>query len=185
MASDSGPSTMASDSVSAGRGDLPRVCVRHSSGAELEVYLWGATITSWRLSTGQDILFTSSEAVFDGKKAIRGGIPIVFPQFGTNGPLPQHGFARNSQWELVRSGDGAIELALSDNEATRSIWPHSFRLHLRASFDDSQLTVNLECVGSRIANNAAQNISIQDWSHFALLAIHLFIMSSCPAMISG
>lgn len=28
------------------------------------------------------MLFVSEEAVFDGKKAIRGGIPLVFPQFG-------------------------------------------------------------------------------------------------------
>lgn len=132
------------EAVSAGLGGLPRVSVRHSSGAQLEVYLWGATITSYRLSTGQGVLFTSSEAVFDGKKAIRGGIPVVFPQFGTNGPLPQHGFARNSQWELVHSGDGAVELALSDTDATRAVWPHAFALRLRATFDDNQLTVNLE-----------------------------------------
>jgi D-hexose-6-phosphate mutarotase len=24
----------------------------------------------------------------------------VFPQFGTNGPLPQHGFARTAMWDV-------------------------------------------------------------------------------------
>ena len=36
----------------------------------------------------------SKKSVFDGKKAIRGGIPFVFPIFGASNILPQHGFAR-------------------------------------------------------------------------------------------
>ena len=39
----------------------------------------------------------------DGSKAIRGGIPIVFPQFGkgVNSPRVQHGFARSLKWRFV------------------------------------------------------------------------------------
>ena len=39
--------------------------------------------------------------MLDGSKAIRGGIPLVFPQFGLGPAMPktQHGFARNSRWE--------------------------------------------------------------------------------------
>lgn len=36
-------------------------------------------------ATGEELLFVSEEAVFNGKKAIRGGIPLVFPQFGPGG----------------------------------------------------------------------------------------------------
>lgn len=32
---------------------------------------------------GVEVLFVSEEAVFNGAKAIRGGIPIVFPQVNT------------------------------------------------------------------------------------------------------
>jgi glucose-6-phosphate 1-epimerase len=90
------------------------------------------------------VLFVSSEAVFDGAKPIRGGIPVVFPQFGTQGPLPQHGFARNSVWTLDRVGDGVVELSLSDSEATRAVWPHAFHLHYRIAFDGEQLTTQLQ-----------------------------------------
>ena len=44
------------------------------------------------------------QAVFAPPKAIRGGIPICFPQFSDFGPLSQqHGFARNQQWEAGRA----------------------------------------------------------------------------------
>ena len=46
----------------------------------------------------------SPQAVFKPPKAIRGGIPICFPQFSDFGPLGQHGFARNATWE-VRATD--------------------------------------------------------------------------------
>ena len=39
----------------------------------------------------------SKRSVFDGKKAIRGGVPFVFPIFGPSTVMPQHGFARISR----------------------------------------------------------------------------------------
>jgi glucose-6-phosphate 1-epimerase len=32
----------------------------------------------------------------------RGGIPLVFPQFGNSGKLQKHGFARNVPWTLLQ-----------------------------------------------------------------------------------
>ena len=40
----------------------------------------------------------SKRSVFDGKKAIRGGVPFVFPIFGPSTVMPQHGFARISRF---------------------------------------------------------------------------------------
>ena len=50
-----------------------------ASGESVTVNLFGATVTSWKLADGHEQLFLSDKAVLDGSKAIRGGIPLVFP----------------------------------------------------------------------------------------------------------
>jgi glucose-6-phosphate 1-epimerase len=79
-----------------------------------------------------------------GVKPIRGGIPIAFPQFASQGPLPQHGFARTAAWVVDEVGDGIVALSLTDNDATRALWPHAFKLVLRAQFDGGRLATHLE-----------------------------------------
>jgi len=57
----------------------------------------GATILTWN-----DNLYISPLAILDGTKAIRGGIPLVFPWFGKpTEKTQQHGFARNLKWKYV------------------------------------------------------------------------------------
>jgi glucose-6-phosphate 1-epimerase len=49
------------------------------TGESVSVYLYGATVASWKLANGAEQLFVSEKAHLDGSKPIRGGIPIVFP----------------------------------------------------------------------------------------------------------
>ena len=58
----------------------------------------------------------------------RGGIPVCFPQFSDFGPLGQHGFARNTAFEVLSSAPGTVSLVLRSNDATRGAWPHDFEL---------------------------------------------------------
>ena len=87
-----------------GRNGLPMLEMVHASGAKCDVYLFGATITSYETASGEEVLFTSPLAVFDGRTAIRGGIPIVFPSFGapedSSSAMPFHGFARIMNWTV-------------------------------------------------------------------------------------
>lgn len=123
---------------------LPSLTLTHAaSGSTLTVYPYGATITSWKAAGGREVLFTSSRAVFDGSRPIRGGIPLAFPQFAAQGPLPMHGFARTCTWAVAARGDGFVELALSDDAATRAVWPHAFALTYRADFDGAMLRTAL------------------------------------------
>ena len=64
-----------------GKGGLPVYRLQHGSGDVAEVYPHGATVTRY-CSGGREALWVSDSAVFDGVKAIRGGIPVVFPMFG-------------------------------------------------------------------------------------------------------
>uniref|UniRef100_A0A182VNL7 Galactose mutarotase n=1 Tax=Anopheles merus TaxID=30066 RepID=A0A182VNL7_ANOME len=87
----------------------------------------------------------SKLAVFDGKKAIRGGIPFVFPQFGPWNFGPQHGFGRVVRWTLERaperlpSGDVEAVFSLMDNEITRSMWNYPFRITYRLILREKEL----------------------------------------------
>ncbi len=101
--------------------------------AECDVYLFGAHVTHYQPAGERPVLFLSDKAVFDGKTAIRGGIPICFPWFAGNGPTkksPSHGFARTREWGLVdarREGEEIVlVLVLVSTENTRKMWPHEF-----------------------------------------------------------
>lgn len=88
----------------------------------------------------------SKLAVFDGKKAIRGGIPFVFPQFGPWSFGPNHGFARIVRWTLERgperlpNGDVEAVLSLMDSDFTRSMWNYPWVEIIRLMSD---LLINL------------------------------------------
>ena len=60
---------------------MSTVEINHSSGAKLVVDRFGATVVSWVLPSGKQMLYLSSLADRTGTKPIRGGIPVVFPQF--------------------------------------------------------------------------------------------------------
>lgn len=73
--------------------------------------------------------------MLNGSKAIRGGIPLVFPQFGIGpqSPKVQHGFARASKWQwLGVERETTTELVaaflLESTAETLAVWPHRFRL---------------------------------------------------------
>ncbi|CAL5440466.1 unnamed protein product [Camellia sinensis] len=81
-------------------------------------------------------------AIFKPPKAIRGGIPLCFPQFGSHGPLEQHGFARNRFWSVDpdpppfatnRTNKAFIDLILKHSEEDAKTWPHRYEFRLRVT----------------------------------------------------
>jgi glucose-6-phosphate 1-epimerase len=91
---------------------------------------------------------------------IRGGIPLAFPQFAGDGPLPNHGFARTSLWTCVEQELGRVVLSLEASAATKLLWPYDFNAWLTVQFDAQTLTTRL-----RITNTDAQTISFQALQH--------------------
>jgi len=118
-------------------------------GAQAVVSRFGAQVLSWTTPDGRERLYLSEQAVFDGRTPIRGGIPVCFPQFGTNGDLPRHGFVRTRTWQpgAQRCGDdyALVTLETGDDEATRALWPHPFRAELTVMLEADRLDLEL-CV---------------------------------------
>jgi len=96
----------------------------------------------------------STKSHFDNKKAIRGGIPIVFPNFGPWSQGPQHGFARIQRWQVEQqpatdaSGDVTAVFLLIDNEETRALWDFKFELRYKVTLLDSGFTTSLQVTNS-------------------------------------
>ena len=124
---------------------MESVELKGPGGAAATVYRHGAHVTSWATSDGVERLFVSEEAVFKPPKAIRGGIPVCFPQFGDLGPLAaQHGFARNSEWAVVPgSREGKVAMRLEPTAEQLELWPHQFALTLTFSLTGDSLTIDL------------------------------------------
>ncbi|KAH7321404.1 aldose-1-epimerase [Stachybotrys elegans] len=129
------------------------------TGESVQVRLYGATVSSWKTATGKDNLWMSEAAVLDGSKAIRGGIPVVFPVFGTApdkesvAKLPQHGFARISRWEFLgkstsegSSSNVKLDFGLSSenlDDNLKSLWPYKFGLLYSVALDPDSLKTTL------------------------------------------
>ncbi len=86
--------------------------------ASAEICLQGAQVISF-CPTGQaPVLWLSDDAVFEKDKAIRGGVPVCWPWFGMHPDdpnLPQHGFARTSDWQVLSTSfaNDAVVIRLS------------------------------------------------------------------------
>lgn len=144
-------------------GELPAFELLHESGSSSLLSLYGAQVLSFIPSDGKEVFFLSNRSLFERGKAIRGGIPLVFPQFG-KGILPSHGFARTEMWELESSSGGGgapttITLRLLSNSVTEALWPYSFECHFTLSLSEFVTTT------SRVINTGNSPLSFQSAVH--------------------
>jgi len=118
----------------------------NNSKAHATISTYSGQVLSYRPKDQQhDLLFVSDKAYYEDGKAIKGGIPVCWPWFGPDPDdqgRPAHGFVRNRQWsvsasESLADGSTRVVLSLTDNDATRAIWPHPFRLDIEITVGDS------------------------------------------------
>jgi glucose-6-phosphate 1-epimerase len=104
-----------------------------AAGVRITATPRGAHLLTWT-TDGVERLWMSPLSGPDAPGAIRGGIPVLFPQFGTFGALVKHGFARTMMWRAVDAPEvpGAATLAfeLTDTDQTRAVWPHAFHARI-------------------------------------------------------
>lgn len=125
---------------------LPKVLIQSADGAAAEIYLHGAHLTSWKTADGVERLYLSPRSDFQAGAAIRGGVPVIFPQFSGLGPLPKHGFARNHAWELVETGVGMARLRFTGNAETAAVWGHAFACEMTFRIGGRALEMTLGVV---------------------------------------
>ena len=94
-------------------------CIRlRSADATALVALRGGQLLSWIPADGRERLFLAERAEFAPAAAIRGGVPVIFPQFGDRGALRKHGFARVVDWSFAGIEHAAAHFELRDCPAT-------------------------------------------------------------------
>lgn len=135
--------------------DSDSVTITHPRSPQTSVKIlhFGATVVSWKVQ-GDEKLWLSEGSKLDGSKAVRGGIPLVFPRFGPAGShaptdqLPQHGFARRCVWEFLGEvNPTTVQFGLGPENLdadTKSAWPYDFTLIATIELaSPSQLNISL------------------------------------------
>ena len=133
--------------------------------ANAAISLFGGHVVSFQPQGQEDLIWMSQQAKFDGKTALRGGIPVCWPWFGRIA-APAHGFARSSEWQLVEHRESEagviVSLGLKPSEATLAVWPHQFDARLNVEIGD-QLKVTLD----------VKNTDLQPWTFSGALHTYL------------
>ncbi|OWZ09615.1 Aldose 1-epimerase [Phytophthora megakarya] len=138
--------------VASASAELPTTKLTHPSGSNAEVFLFGAHVKSFRTaqSPTRDVIFMSNHSYLDGVKPLMGGIPVVFPNFGSATGLPGHGFARVTNWTLTgveeaadAAGSTVATFTMAASDATRKMWPVDFELEYKVSLSANQLETAL------------------------------------------
>ncbi len=149
--------------------DLPVVTLQARSGERAVVALFGAQVLSWTSAEGKELLYLSPKAVLDRSAAIRGGIPVCWPQFNRRGPLVKHGFARVVPWRVLEQSDASVTLRLTRADVPEALlqdaqgimaWPHDFEADLTVRLLSARLDVQLQ-----VRNTGAQAFSFTTALH--------------------
>ena len=126
----------------------PVLALSTAKGARALVSPFGGQVLSWSPAGGDERLYLSPLARHDGRTAIRGGVPVCFPQFAALGRLPKHGIARTRNWSVVEhrfEDDYALAtLRLTEDDETWAIWPQNFAVELTAVIENERLDIELE-----------------------------------------
>jgi len=144
-----------------GNGGLIKAVVT-TPASTAEIYLHGAHITGFQKNGEPPLLFMSDKSLFVPDKAIRGGVPICFPWFGSRADLPAHGFARVTAWELFATTalpDGGVSLRLKLPENGGGANPFGGRVEFIVTVND-KLAMELQ-----VTNLSADPLSFEECLH--------------------
>jgi glucose-6-phosphate 1-epimerase len=116
----------------------------HGDFGSAKFAIQGAHLCEFIPKNQTAMLFVSKKSHFAPGKAIRGGLPIIFPWFGPRKDHPEspmHGLVRTKPWtlELAEVPEGApakVIFSISSDAETLAIWPHAFHSKLEFILGD-------------------------------------------------
>lgn len=132
----------------------PAVRLQGSAGDTVTVLLRGAQVISWVDASGTERLYRSPLSPLAGPQAVRGGVPVIFPQFNERGPLMRHGFARTRVWTLQPAppvnAEPQLVLELQHAAHETALWPHDCVCTLTVALlpDSLRMTLAVHNTGS-------------------------------------
>lgn len=138
---------------------LPGVEAR-PEGAHYAVLDQGAHVLAWQPAGHRPVLWVSGHSEFAPGRAVRGGVPLVFPWFGngTDGQhTPAHGYGRISDWRREQAVETGDRLRVGYQLDARDGFPSAT---LTAEFAPDQLSVRLT-----IANPTDSPVSVEAALH--------------------
>ena len=89
----------------------------------------------------------------------------------------QHGFARTQVWQLEKTADDTLCCTLQDNESSRSVWPHQFRLTYTVSVAEGRLATRMTVENPADASEA--------FNFTALLHTYFAIQDIASVQVEG
>lgn len=153
--------------------------------AKAEIFLQGAHITRYQRHEHSPLLFMSEQSKFEEGIALRGGVPICWPWFGsfTDNPAciveqsesqtaeaPAHGFARVQNWqldhiEITEKEETLIELSLNA-DGSNPLWPYrallSYQILIGESLSLSLTTKNTDTKTFNFSSALHSYFSVSD-----------------------
>ena len=157
---------------------LPALALQTPQGDRAVITLYGAHLASWITADGHEQLYMSPISAFATGKAIRGGVPVIFPQFSARGPFTRHGFARTCTWQPVSEDAAASNqatLCLHDDATTRSLWPYAFGCELQFVLEPDQLSIHM----------TVKNLGEEHFSFTAALHSYFRVGALTSAKVTG
>lgn len=125
----------------------------------------GAELSSIKSASGKELLWTAETDIWPRHA------PVLFPivgklkdnQYELNGKyytLPQHGFARDADFELVKTSTGYAHFRLTQNENSKNVYPFDFELNIIYTLEGNTLDTSYS-----IHNPSAGNILFSIGAH--------------------
>jgi D-hexose-6-phosphate mutarotase len=104
----------------------------------------GAHLVEFTPAGNSPCLFASRNSFFAPGKAVRGGIPVIFPWFGPregHPEAPMHGLVRTRPWnidavQVPEHGPAVVRFSFKACAETLALWPHDFELALEFRLSD-------------------------------------------------